>query len=207
MRNVPVVALALLAVLAPGAAAVELKSPRACNGLFGATRANAKYLPGDVLILAFEIEDLKTDPKTGVANYQQAMEITDAGGTSIFAQKPAVVEVPLFGGKRLSTFVQAIMTLDQKPGKYKVKVTVTDTGAKETKELTYDFELLKMAFGIVQPLTPAVGFIGQDFAVHFAFVGFDRDPKKMPDIEVATRLLDETGKPVIQTPISINVKD
>jgi hypothetical protein len=207
MRKEPVLALALLAALAGPAGALELKNVRAANGPLGSTRPNAKYLPGDILILAFDVEDLKVDDKTGVATYEEELLVNDSKGELIFRERPKETKVPLFGARRLPLWLQLIITLDQKPGQYKMKVTVTDKLAKAKKEFEHDFEILKPAFGIVQPFTPAMGFIGQDFAVSFSVVGMARDKTKMPDVQIATQLFDDKGEPVVATPVTNNLRD
>jgi hypothetical protein len=208
MRKVPVLALALLTALAGRAGALELKNVRAANGLLGATRPDAKFLPGDILIVAFDVEGLKVRDKTGVAVFQQKMRVTDDQDKLVFGETPKEVEEPLFGADRLPRFVPVVITLNQKPGHYKIQVTFTDKLANASKDLRYEFDILKPGFGIVQPLTPAVGFIGQDFAVNFAVVGMKRDDKtKMPDVKVSMQLLDAKGEPVVATPITNNLRD
>jgi hypothetical protein len=209
MWKVSALALALLPLLAAPASALELKSLRAAYGLLSAPRQDAKYLPGDVVMLAYELEDLKIDPKTGVAKIRQAMEITDKDQKVIFGKNPKEgIEVPLFGATRMPGLVHAVMTFDTPPGKYKVKVTVTDEKAKTTKSLEYPFELLKEGFGIVQPTTPAVAFVGQDFIVTFWVVGMSREKKSMlPDVEVRMKLLGEDGKALVPFPVINNMRE
>jgi hypothetical protein len=208
MRKAPVLALALLPLLAAPASALQLKNVRAAYGLLSAPRADNKFLPGDVLTLAYDIEDLTLDPKTGVATIHQAMKIVDKDDKVIFGQDPKEpMDVPLFGSTRMPALVSAVMTFGQPAGKYKVKVTVTDRKAKVSKSLEYDFELLKEAFGIVQPLTPAVAFVGQDFVVSFAVVGMKRDKEKLPDVQVQMKLLNESGKPLVPTPVTNNMRE
>jgi hypothetical protein len=205
-----VLALALLTALAAPAPApaLELKNARAAYGLLSAPRESSKFLPGDIITLIYDIEDLKVNPKTGVAQVQQTLEILDVDGKVIFGQKPRPIEVPLFGATQMPGIVQALMTTDQNPGKYKLKVTVEDKVAKESKKLEYKFELAKPAFGIVQPFTPAVAFLNQDFVVTFAVTGMKRDPKtRLPDVDISTKLLGKNGKPLVETPIKNNIQD
>jgi hypothetical protein len=209
MRKAFLLAAGLLAVLACPANALELKNARAAYGFLSSPRADDKYLPGDMLTYVYEIDDIQADPKTGIAYLQQTLQILDDKNKEVFKQVPMEMEIPLFGAKRMPSFVRAIMTFDQKPGKYVLKVTVTDKKAKETKGLTYDFQLLKEGFGIVQPFTPAVGFIDQqDFVINFSVTGMERDKKtKMPNVELSVRLLDKAGKPLVPEPVTSNVRD
>jgi hypothetical protein len=208
MRKVPVLALGLLAALARPAGALELKNARAAYGFLSSPRADNKYLPGDRLNFVFEIAGLKTDLKTGVAKVQQTMEVRQ-GTKVVFKQDPMEMEVPLFGATRMPSFVQVVMTRDQKPGAYTLRVSVTDKLAKATKSLDYDFRLLKEGFGLVQPFTPSVAFVNQDFfTVRYSVVGMSRDKKtKMPDVEIKMRVLDKSGEPLVPTPVTNNVKD
>jgi hypothetical protein len=203
-----VLALALLAALAAPAQALELKNERASYGLLSIPKESSKFLPGDIIYLVFDIEDLKVNEKDGVAEVQQILQIADGDGKVIFGQKPQPIKVPLFGATRMPGVVQALMTTDQKPGKYTLKVSVEDKLAKVTKKIAYDFELLKPAFGIVQPFTPSVGFLNQDFIVNFAVTGMLKDKKtRRPDVEISMRLLAKNGKPLVPQPVKNNILD
>src|SRR5262249_7094196 len=98
---------------------------------------------------------------------------------------------------------------DQPPGKYAVKLTITDDNSKnkDTKEISYNFELLPKAFGFIQPEAPAYGMVGDaNFLFKVIIVGWQVDAKKMPNIDITVRVLDEAGKPTLIKPfISVNV--
>jgi hypothetical protein len=207
MRKMLVVV--LLVFLARPAQALELKNLRAAYGVLSAPRESSKFLPGDMLTLVYEIEELKINPKTGVATIHQSMEITDAKKKVVYSHNPRVpMDVPLFGATQMPGLSTAIMTTDQPAGTYNLKITVEDKLAKVSKSLEYEFELLKPAFGIVQAFTPAVAFQNQDFMVNFAVTGMLRDKKeRLPDVEVSMRLLDKDGKSLVPAPIKNNIRD
>jgi hypothetical protein len=218
MRKVSVLVLGLAAVLACPADALELKNARAAYDLLGAPKKDNKFVPGDVLTYIYEIADLKVDEKTGVAQVQQLLEILKDGkkegkGELVYKNGPLELKVPLFGAHRMPGFGIVAMTTEQEPGKYRLRITITDKLEKDkdkaTKVLTYDFELLKKQFAIVQPATPAVAFLNQNFVVNFSVAGMAPDPKsksKLPDVEVSLRLL-KAGKPTVPLAVVNNVRD
>lgn len=205
MRKVCALALALLAALPGAAQALELKNVRATCGPFGVPRTGTKFLPGDALFLHFDIVGIKVDPDSGLANYLVGMEIVDGAGKSIFKQKetPAQV-VAALGGTTLPGFATFYMGTDTKPGKFSAKITITDRASKskEVATTSFDFEMQQLAFGIVQPAVPAVALASQEIPLHFGVVGMARDDKKVPNVEIITRILDEKGKPTLAKPLN-----
>jgi hypothetical protein len=199
--------------LAPGdSGALALTNVRATYGLLGAPRPDTKFLPGDQAILAFDIEGLQVD-KQGRVLYRIAMEVADSDGKVQFKQAPRDQEVQnTLGGNSLPAFVSLNIGLDQPPGTYTVKVTVTDRAAKASKTLTQSCEVLPKAFGLVRlSLTgdaeghvpaPVLGE-GQSVWVNFSAVGFQRDEAtKQPDLTVHMRVLDEEGRPTVAQPFA-----
>jgi hypothetical protein len=207
MRKLVVLALVCLAACADRASALEIRKIRAANGMLGAKRDQPVFLPGDFIILVFDIEGLDLDPKTGVARFRQGMQITGPDGKDIFAHAPPAVEVPLFGAKRLPSYVQAFLPPAQAKGIYTVKIKVKDERSKETKEVDYKFKILDPRFGLVQPLIPAVGFVGQGIQISFAVVGMKRDAKKLPDVEITTQLLNKDKEPLVKDALTLNIRD
>lgn len=205
MRKACALALSLLAVLPGAGTALELKNVRATCGPFGVPRTETKFLPGDALFLHFDIQGIKVDPDSGLANYLVGMEIVDGAGKSIFKQKetPAQV-VAALGGTTLPLFATFYMGTDTKPGKFSAKITITDRAStsKEVATTSFDFEMQPPAFGIVQPRVPAIALASQDIELHFGVVGMARDDKRIPNVELITRILDEKGKPTLAKPLN-----
>jgi hypothetical protein len=194
------------------ATALELKNGRAAYSFLSVPRADNKFLPGDLLIYCYDIDDLTVDEKTGVAVVEQSFEVLDKSQKIVFKQDPVDTEVPLFGARHMPSYVRLVMTADQPPGRYTLRLRVTDKKARDksraSQMLTYDFDLLKPGFGIVQPFTPAVAFQHQDFVVSFAVTGMKRDDKKLPDVELSLRLLDRaTGQPLVAEPVVSKLRD
>src|SRR5207248_3204970 len=209
---IPTLALAAALGLAPSqpAGALSLKNVRVTYGELGAPRGDDKLLPGDVYFIAFDIEGIKVD-ETGKVSYSMAMVVTDKNNKAIFNQDPANRDerIPL-GGSRLPARAFIAIGLDQEPGTYTCKVTVTDRQTKASQTLTKTFEVLPKAFGLVGLFTsfdpkgeipaPPAGVTGQNVFVQFAVVGFTRDKAKKPDLTVEMRLLDESRKPTLPKP-------
>jgi hypothetical protein len=198
--------------LAPGeSGGLTLSNARTTSGVLGATRPDNKFLPGDTLVLSFDIDGIRVD-RDGNYFYSVGMEVTDADGKPVFKQAPHEQQASnALGGTSLPAFATLQIGLDQPPGTYTLKVTVADLAARTSQTLTRSYEVLPRAFGLVRPSLssdpeghyplPFVG-AGQPFWVNFSAVGFGRDRAKgKPDLAVTMRLLDEDGRPTTAKPL------
>jgi hypothetical protein len=208
-------ALAAAVTLTPGqppAGALQLTNIRLPMGELGPTRKDAKLLPGDVLFIAYDIDGLTIAPD-GKAIYTMGMEVTDAAGKLLFKQDPRELGdfVPLRGGK-LPARAFITIGLDQPPGVYNCKLTVSDPKAKSTSTAAVKFEVLRPDFGLVavnpthdeggRLVAPASGVVGETRWVQFTVTNFARDAKtKQPNIELTLELLDEKGQPTLEQPL------
>src|SRR5579859_3932276 len=182
------------------------------GGEFGPTRPDDKLLPGEVVFLAYDIDNLKLDPE-GKAQYSIGVEVTNSAGKAIYSQKPMAQEITLpLGGAKLPARAFVVLDPDQPKGIYKCKVTVTDLVTKTTKVVDKPFEVLDPTFSIVrlfttsdpdgQLLCPMGGVTGQALWVHFLVVNFARDSTtKQPNVQTDIRVLDQTKKAVNEKPM------
>jgi hypothetical protein len=183
-------------------------------GEFGPSRPNAKFLPGDLFFLAFDMENLKMDG-SGKVQYSMGMEVFDSTNKSIFSVAPTNHEeyYPLGGGK---VAARAYFDISTKwaPGMHTCKVTMTDRVNGASKTLEKPFEVLPPAFGMVAMLTsyddkgevaaPLMGFPGQALHLHFFVVGFSRDATtRQPHVVAEIRVLDQNDKPTIEQPLAL----
>ena len=193
------------------AGGLNLTNVRNTYGELGGTRPDTPLLPGDVLFVGFDIEGIAIDP-AGMVKYTMAMEVLDKDGKSIFKQDPADKTdfVPL-GGTKLPARAFVTVGLEQAPGQYTLRVTVTDKATKASKALDRKFEVRPRDFGLVAVYTsvdppgqlpaPTTGVVGQSVYVQFGVVGFGRDPKtKQPNVTIEMIPTDEQGKPTMQQP-------
>src|SRR5262245_4838676 len=119
MRRVFAFAAVLVVLVAGQASALEVKNVRLTHGLFGATRTDAKFLPGDYVFLMFDIDGLTTDTKSGKVSFEAVREILDGSKNSIYSKKLPPVELQLMqGGSRYPLKLEAPIPDDHKPGKY-----------------------------------------------------------------------------------------
>jgi hypothetical protein len=189
-------------------AGLKLTNVRMTVGELGPQRESAKILPGDVLFIAYDIDGLTIDNQ-GIAKYTMAMEVTNPTGRVILEQKPSdrMDFAPLRGNK-LPGRAYVTVGLDEAPGQYNCKLTVTDPATKASAKIDVKFEVLKKDFGIVAVYTshdpkgelsaPTNGQVGQTLYIHFTVASFERDPKtKQPDVEIQFQFLDEQGKPIL----------
>jgi len=210
--------LALSAItLAPAQGnALELKNVRITSGVLGQERKETKLLPGDIFVVAFDIEGLKVK-EDGRVRYSMGMELTRQGKAKPeFAKAPEDKEALLhLGGTRLPSYATAIIGTDTPPGNYTMTVTVTDLDAKKSEKLVQTFEVVEPKLGFVrvgltyetgQP-APPLAVPGQSLLLNFALVGFTLDKKTgNPDLTIEMRILDDSDKPTISKPFKGEVK-
>jgi hypothetical protein len=208
--------LALVAALgtAPGqAGSLALTNDRPTYGILGAPREDTKFLPGDMFFLAFDIENIKVDD-TGKVLYSMGMDVTDSKGKSLYRQEPRDLEaLNSLGGTRLPAYAHVFIGLDQPPGEYTLKLSVTDRATKASRSLERKFQVVPLDFGITRLTTsldpqeqipaPMGGVAGQSLFVNFVAVGFERDrAKRQANLNVEMRVLDEDGKPTLAKPFT-----
>jgi hypothetical protein len=195
----------------PAAGGLSLTNVRNTFGELGGTRPEAAFLPGDVLFVAFDIDGIAIDP-AGRTKYTMAMEVVDKDGKSIFKNDPAEKSdfAPL-GGTKIPARAFVTVGLEQPPGQYTLKVTVTDLATKASKTLDRKFEVKPRDFGVVGVYTsadpqgqfpaPTTGVVSQSVWVQFGVVGFAREAKtKQPNVTVEMVTVDEQGKPTVPQP-------
>jgi hypothetical protein len=198
---------------------LELTNARATHGVLGPRRDPSKgMLPGDQLVICYDIEGMKTD-EHGKVRYSVALDVIDKDGKVVFSQKPRVYETTVgLGGNSVPAFLKLDGGTEQPPGEYTLKVTVTDLATNQSKSMSNTGTLRAKDFGIVrmamtydpEGLFPAPHPCeGQSLCVHFAAVGFERagpKGKEQPNFEVQMRILDKDGKPTTAKPFTGEVK-
>ena len=206
-----VLAAAVSLTPAQPAGGLQLNNARMTYGELGPTRKDTRLIPGDILFIAYDIDGI-TIGNDGIANYTMAMEVADAAGKTIFKEAPRdqAELIPLRGAKIPARAFIAI-GLDQDPGTYTCKLTVTDKETKVSNSLSMKFEVLKPEFAIVAVRTaydprgdynsPSGGVVGQPIFILFAIATFQRDPKtKQPHVEITYEFLDDKGQPTLPGP-------
>ncbi len=205
MQKWIIVALTLGSVGAQNAQAVEISNVRPTRGMLGSVRQQTKFLPGDVLFMSFTIKGILAEEKSGKALFQVTMAIYDSRKQEVFKQKGPAQKMLLLGGDQIPTFAYALLDPDQEPGRYRMKISVTDLTAKTSKDAIFNFEVLPADFGIVQPGIPGSSFMGIDFPVTFSIVGMARNKEQLPDVEVSLQVLNQLGQKMLRKPITFNV--
>lgn len=196
---------------------LELTNIRSTYGFLGPARPDQPLLPGDVLFVTFDIDNVQTD-KAGRILYSLGMEVTDAKGKTQYKQEPRDLEgTNSLGGHHLPAFANVELGLDQPPGQYTLKVTVTDRAAKKSKSFERAFQVLPKSFGLVRvgisadpegkfPV-PAIGATGEPVWLHYTAVGFERGgEKKEPNMAFEMQIADDAGQPVLTDPVKGEVK-
>jgi len=217
--------LALLSALsgAPAQGAqLELKNPRFTYGILGQERKDSTFLPGDMVVLSFDIEGLKTKDD-GTAQYSMGMKLfSHKKNKNVFEKDPQeLTVVNSLGGSHQPAFALTNLFSDTEPGDYTIRVDVKDILANTTaKSLERKFTVNKVEFGIVRPglvyldlnenqvgaspvFAPPLVVPGQNLMLHFTTVGFtEAGEKNEPKVSVQVEIQDESGKAVVKNPKS-----
>jgi hypothetical protein len=207
-----------LSVTPAQAGKLELKNVRVTYGILGQERKDTTYLPGDMVVLAFDVEGLQVDAQ-GQIKYSMGVELTNKKKESLFKKNPAPMTViNSLGGSRLPSFALTEIGADTEPGEYTMTVEINDLAAKTSTKLERKFEVVKPQLGIVRPgfvyvgtnekdagaapqLAPPIAVPGQSMVVNFAVVGFDlKGDKQNPDLSVSMEIQDDSGKAVLEKP-------
>jgi hypothetical protein len=216
---------ALLSALsyAPGQAeSLELKNPRFTYGILGQERKDDTFLPGDMVVLSFDIDGLKIK-QDGTAQYSMGMKLFNHKKNKyVFEKEPQeLTVVNSLGGSHQSAFALTNLFHDTDPGEYTIRVDVKDVQGNATaKPLERKFNVKKLEFGIVRPgfvyfdlnenqggaspsLAPPLAVPGQNLMLHFTTVGFtEAGDKSEPKVSVEVVIQDDSGKPVLAKGIS-----
>src|SRR5262249_35009539 len=110
-----------------------------------------------------------------------------------------------------------LLDIEQAPGPYVCKVTVTDRITKATRVLERSFDVAPKSFGIVDVITsadergelpmPPSGVVGQNLFIHHAVVGFARGGAKNPNVSFALRIFDDGRRPTLAQPLPLSVRE
>jgi len=208
------VALTTVLTLSP-AQTLDFKNVRTTYGIMGETRKDDNLLPGDVLVVAFDIEGLKV-AADGRVLYSMGMELTKKGKAKPeFKRDPTDLEGEnSLGGTTLPAFALSVISTDTAPGTYTLKVTVKDRAAKTEKVLNKTFEVLPVKLGFVQvrlttgngDSVPPVAVPGQRIYVHCALVGFKLSKEKLPHITFEMVIKDDMDKPTVAKSFKGDIK-
>jgi hypothetical protein len=201
---------ALTAVPAQGGQ-LKLTNSRMSYGELGPVRTNAKFLPGDVLFFACDMNGITIEPN-GDAKFKMETKVLDSTGKVIFKRDPEERDqITPLRGNVLPARAVIIIGLDQPAGQYTLEITVEDPKTKAKDTATTKFEVLKRDFGIVNVYTsydvagymhaPNSGVVGQTLFLQYTVPSFGRDPKtKQPKIEFQYQFLDDKGTPLLPEP-------
>ena len=202
-----ILSLVLISLLSGLSSALEIKNVKMTYGPLGAPRTVNSFLPGDLIFMTFNVDGLSFDQKTGKANYETKLELRksgdDANGvkqeSKVVFEKTTPAEVSvLLGGTELPGDLHLIMGDDQPPGRYDLRLIVTDKTNNKQTHFEHSFELLKKGFGLVGITAPAIAFYGQDYACGFALVNMKLDSRGKPSADITMRVLDRKGTPLMK---------
>jgi hypothetical protein len=194
---------------------LTFSNARFTEGVLGPVRTGQKVLPGDILVVCFDVSGVRIDDN-GKVRYSTGLEVTDSAGKAVFKQDPRDSQVNAgLGGDNIPAFASVQIGMEQPAGEYTLKVTVADLAGGGKATLSRTFEVLPKAFGLVQLIATAdaEGLLpvptpgaGQGIWLHGGIVGFARDNgSKQPNIALSVRVLDDAGKPTFGRPASASI--
>ena len=200
------VALTTVMTLAP-AQGLELKNVRTTYGILGETRKDDKILPGDVIILAFDIEGLKAQD-TGKVEYSMGMEFAKKDAKKpVFKRDPTELEAyNILGGSTLPAFATYSLAPDIAPGQYTLKVSVKDLAGKGEKVLEKTYTVLEPKFGFIrvrltasngEDPVPPIAVAGQRVLFFCSLANVKLGKDKKPHVSFEMVIQDADGKPTI----------
>jgi hypothetical protein len=222
-------ALAVSAVLAAApadAGQLQIKNDRFTYGILGQDRPDDKVIPGDTLVVAFDIDGLQVKDD-GKVNYSTAVELLNKAGKSEFKENPIDREsVNTLGGSHLPAWSIVTIGTDTAPGQYTVKISVADTSVKGGKPVAVErkFEVVAPRLGIIRaglgydkpplapPPAPPLAVPGQQLLAFFTVVGFETKTGATKDklnanLHVELSIIDDSGKSTLSKPYTGDVKD
>jgi hypothetical protein len=208
--------LALLSALslAPAQAGqLELKNPRFTFGILGQERKETDFLPGDMVVLAFDIEGLKIEDD-GRVQYSTSLELFDHKKKQVVFKKDPqqMMVVNTLGGSRVPAIALTNIGTDTEAGDYTMTVEVKDIKGK-----TVEFGIIRPGFvysnlneeeaGTRTTMAPPLAVPGQNLFFHFSLTGYKlavnkASDKEEPNVEVTMVVQDESGKPVLEKPFT-----
>jgi hypothetical protein len=186
---------------------LSLANVRTTYSPLGAVRTDEKILPGDQVVLCFNINGARV--VQGKVRYSIAMEIANSEGKVLFKQAPREMDAPApRGGSSLPACATIDVGTKQPPGNYTVKVIVKDVASGAAQEINRKYELLPKGFGLVRFSTtrdpdgrmPVAALRPRRPGwINFTAVGAERDSATaQPDVAVEMRVLDKDGKPIMK---------
>ena len=129
---------------------VKISHVRETLGILGPTRTDKTFLPGDSFVLAYDIEGLTADDG-GKVLYATTVEVHNDQGKLIYEGQPQKLEaVNALGGGNLPAYVRLDIGVNQPPGDYELKVTVSDRVSKGTASLVRKVHVAPPGFGLVR---------------------------------------------------------
>jgi hypothetical protein len=189
---------------------LTLANVRTTYSVSGPTRPDNKILPGDLVVVSFDIEGAKVND-AGKVLYSIALEVADHNQKVLFRQAPKDLEAPLpAGAKGLPAAARVQVGFDREPGEYTLKLKVTDRATGTSADLTRTYELLPRSFGIIRLSTttdqqgqrPVVAFRrGKSFWINFSVVDFARNKTTgQPDVVAEMQVRNQKGQELLPKP-------
>jgi hypothetical protein len=194
---------------------LNVSNVRTTYGPLGPSRPDNRILPGELVCLCFDVKGFQAN-SAGKVHYGVGLEAVDSKGQMVFKNAPSDLELASpTSGQLVPICAKVDVGLAAPPGKYDLKVTVSDRTAGTTTSVTRGYEVLPPEFGIVRvsltsdregKKSAPVFSPGRPDWINFSAIGFGRDNAQgQPHITATMRVLDEHGRSVFSKPFSGSV--
>lgn len=203
-----------LALLPAAAAAADLKidKVKARYGELGPERAALDVPPGDEVHFTFNVSGLKTD-EAGKVGVEFRQVVTAEGGEVLLDKSATNEQVMAFGGDSLPSFAAFSFGKATPPGKYTLKVTVTDKLGKGSASFERAVTCVKPAFALVrrelhhdaERKAPAGTTAALGARVYYRFLAteYDRSKQKL-DLQMTVQVYDDKRQPQMPKPVVVS---
>jgi hypothetical protein len=195
-----VYALIALCLMPQGANNLTVSKVRPTIVGLGPTRADANYLPGDVMHVTFDVAGFTLDAE-GRYRYSARLDVENSAGKLVssedYGTSPARLGL-LGNGKSRFAFHLPIAG-DTASGSYKAKLTLTDTVSKKTATVEQAYRVLSTGFGLVRLETlpgSCVGTVGEVMGIGMVAVNLSKGSNGLGHLELTLEVQDSTGKTI-----------
>jgi len=201
-------AVALLVLVTPARAELEIRDITPTYGPLGPARTSLAVPAGDELFFRYTIAGVRADD-AGRADGELRVQVTGPDGRGLHDERRPINGTLALGGQTLPGTANVSFGLDTPPGDYTVTVTFRDKLSSGSASFSRKVTCTKPAFALVRvrlsydeagAVPAAGGLVGQTLHVQCKAVGFARAKAKVR-VVIAMQTADAEGKALMPRPI------
>lgn len=196
---------------------LQLENLRTPMGVYGSSLpANHEWVPGDLVLMSFDLTGLKTRPP-GRVFYSVGVKLQDPQGKFLIDQAGGQNEAYLpLGGGQIPAYAACDLPANMAPGTYTMTLIAEDASTKKQATAIRKIQIGPRKFGIVRvnntfatnDAAPNIAYPGQQFVLRFGLANCTIDPKTLRGKqELRIRILDDKGKSLMEKPIVTEITE